>query len=88
MQPPLMMAPIGNAGASLAKFCQLRKASDNAWSPVGMPPLPTTTRAKRSGCSPSSRSPIRLPQSWQTRVMPVRSRASNSAARIQATCRA
>ena len=79
---------MGNTGDSCENFCQLRNASVSGRSPVGSPVLAATTRANRSGCSPTSRRPMSPPQSWQTSVMPDRSRSSNSASRIHSTWRA
>ena len=53
---------------------------------VGKKVFAATTRAKRSGCSATIRSPMSPPQSWQTSVMRRRSSASTSA-RIQSTWR-
>ena len=41
--------------------------------PIGMPVLATTTRAKRSGKAATSLRPMRPPQSWQNRVASRRS---------------
>ena len=68
----------------------IHQISGIAWSPVGRPVLAVTTRAKRAGCSATSRSPISPPQSWPTRVTSRRSRWSNASARTHrhSTCRA
>ncbi len=61
-----------------ALFVRARQAlTDNASlgaaSPVGRNVFAATTRAKRSGVSPTMRRPRRPPQSWQTSVMRCRS---------------
>ncbi len=46
-------------------------------SPVGMPVFDAITRAKRSGWRGRRCNPVSPPQSWQYRVMSVRSSATS-----------
>ena len=73
----------GRAGTVWLKFSQASKAG-LAPDPVGRPVFDTTTAANRSGNAATRRRPIRPPQSWQKRVMSVRSMATSQAL-IQAT---
>ncbi len=63
------MKPVGKTSTSWEKRCQLKNASPGETSPVGRNVFAATTRAKRSGCSPTSRNPMSPPQSWQTSVI-------------------
>ena len=54
----------GSSGVSCEYCCHIRNASPGSRSPVGRKVLAATTRAKRSGCSPTRRRPISPPQSW------------------------
>ena len=87
-QPELTMAPVGKTSTSCENLSQARKAFPGGRSPVGRKVLAATTRAKRSGCSPTSRRPMRPPQSWPTKVTSDRARVSKRRDRIHSTCRA
>ena len=68
MQPLLTMNPTGKSSTVCEKRCHARNASPGGVSPVGRNVFAATTRAKRSGCSPTRRSPTSPPQSWPTSV--------------------
>ena len=61
---------VGLENAQRAKLRHSRNGAPGGRLAIGRKPLPTTTRAKRSGCSPTSRSPMSEPQSWQNKVRP------------------
>ena len=87
-QPDCTSRDTLSSGAVRTTSRNRSQTSGIGWSPVGSPVLAATTRANRSGCSATSRSPMRPPQSCPTSVTPRRPSRSNASARIHSTCRA
>jgi hypothetical protein len=77
-----------SSGVVATKSRKPSHTSDIGVSPVGSPVLEMATRANRSGCSATRRSPISPPQSCATSVTSRRSSRSNSSRRVHSTCRA
>ena len=85
-QPDCTSRDTLSAGAVRTTSRNRSQTSGIGWSPVGSPVLAATTRANRSGCSATSRSPIRPPQSCPTSVSPRRFSWSKANARTHSTC--